>query len=158
MNLGYCYLRGHGVAADRVEALRFFRLAVEQGEDKAEKEVERLENPAGRPKVRFVYTSEPGRHFGLVGTAGVEPPEDEIPEEERIRRELLEVLKSGEADAAVPSEVAVEATDDELFPIYAECGMQPDDFVDTTARKYAAYLRTLEQETEERKGGDRSTQ
>jgi hypothetical protein len=36
--------------------------------------------------------------------------------------------------------------------------MQPDDFVDTTARKYAAYLRTLEQETEERKGGDRSTE
>jgi hypothetical protein len=150
MNLGYCYLRGHGVPADKVEALRLFRLAVEQGEEKAEQEVERLENPTGRPKVRFVYPSEPGKHFGLVGTSGVAPPDDGIPEEERIRRELLEVLKFGEADAAAPSDVTVEATDDELFPIYAECDMQPDDFVDATARKYAAYLRTRAQPTEER--------
>jgi len=150
MNLGYCYLRGHGVAADKVEALRLFRLAVEQGEEKAEKEVERLENPAGRPKVRFVYTSEPGRHFGLVGTAGVEHPEDGIVEEERIRREALEVPKSGEADAAVRSDVAVEATDDELFPIYAECGMHPDDFVEATGRKYAAYLEHRDLDNEER--------
>jgi TPR repeat protein len=33
MNLGYCSLRGHGVPADKTEALRLFRLAVEQGEE-----------------------------------------------------------------------------------------------------------------------------
>ena len=32
MNLGYCYLRGHAVPADKQEALRLFRLAVDQGE------------------------------------------------------------------------------------------------------------------------------
>ena len=43
MNLGYCHLRGHGVARDYVEALRLFRLAVEGGEDRAQREIERLE-------------------------------------------------------------------------------------------------------------------
>lgn len=100
MNLGYCYLRGQGVAADKAEALRLFRLAVEQGEDKAEQEVERLENAAGRPKVPSVYTSEPGTRFGLVGTSGVEPPEAGTAQEEQIRREVLEALKSGDGDAA----------------------------------------------------------
>lgn len=42
MNLGYCYLRGHGVPADKGKALRLFKLAVEQGEPKAQPEVERL--------------------------------------------------------------------------------------------------------------------
>lgn len=46
MNLGYCHLRGHGVAADKVEGLRLFRLAVERGEEKAAHEVERLEGAA----------------------------------------------------------------------------------------------------------------
>jgi TPR repeat protein len=43
MNMGYCYLRGHGVPADKGEALRLFKLAVEQGEPKAQPEVDRLE-------------------------------------------------------------------------------------------------------------------
>jgi len=43
MNLGYCHLRGHGVARDPVEALRLFRLAVKGGEDRAQREIERLE-------------------------------------------------------------------------------------------------------------------
>jgi len=42
MNLGYCYLRGHGVPADKAEALRLFRLAVERGEQRAADELERL--------------------------------------------------------------------------------------------------------------------
>jgi len=74
MNLGYCHLRGHGLPADKVEALRLFRLAVEQGEDKARKEVERLEGPMKRPRVRFVDVTVPGRNLGIVGLAGVTPP------------------------------------------------------------------------------------
>jgi hypothetical protein len=72
MNLGYCHLRGHGVPADKGEALRLFRLAVEQGEEKAQQEVEQLESG---PRVRIVDVTEPGRNLGL---AGVEPsaPED----------------------------------------------------------------------------------
>jgi TPR repeat protein len=45
MNLGYCYLRGHGVPASRVEALRLFRLAIEQGERNAADELERHGEP-----------------------------------------------------------------------------------------------------------------
>jgi hypothetical protein len=89
MNLGYCYLRGHGVSADKVEALRLFRLAVRQGEPKAADELERLGEPVEELKVevhrgiRFVDETEPGRHFGLVGAAGVVPLKNDGPEEER---------------------------------------------------------------------------
>jgi hypothetical protein len=34
-----------------------------------------------------------------------------------------------------------EATEDELFPIYAEGGLKPDDLVDGVAERYAEYLR-----------------
>jgi hypothetical protein len=121
------------VPADKGEALRLFRLAVEQGEPKAQSEVERLEGPIKRPRVRVVDATVPGRNFGLVG--GVPPWEDE-----RIRQELLEVLKSGEDDTAAERQDVVEATDDELFPMFAECGMKPEDFVEEMAERYAAYL------------------
>lgn len=49
MNLGYCYLRGHGLPADKGEALRLFRLAVEQGEERAAHEVERLGGKGDAP-------------------------------------------------------------------------------------------------------------
>lgn len=83
MNLGHCYLRGRGVAADEAEALRLFRLAVEQGEEKAEQDVVRLENPAGRPKVGFPCTSEAASHLGPGGTSGVEPSVDGTRKEEQ---------------------------------------------------------------------------
>ena len=73
MNLGYCYLRGHGVPADKVEALRLFRLAVEQGEPKAADELERLGEPVENSKVkmhrriRFVGETASGRHVGFIG-------------------------------------------------------------------------------------------
>ena len=35
MNLGYCHLHGRAMPADKVEALRLFRLAVERGGEKA---------------------------------------------------------------------------------------------------------------------------
>jgi hypothetical protein len=134
MNLGYCYLHGHGVPAEKGEALRLFQCAVEQGEEKARQEVERLEGPVQKPKVRFVDATAPGRNFGLVGVGGVAPWEDE-----QIRLELFEVLKSGNADhTAEPADV--EATDEELFPIYAECGLKPDDFIEDTSNRYAAFL------------------
>ena len=66
--------------------------------------------------------------------------EVEVPEEKRIRGELVEVLKFGEAGAAAEHREFVEASDDELFTIYAECGMTPDDFVEGTAQRYAEYL------------------
>lgn len=87
MNLGYCYLRGHGVPADKGEALRLFRLAVRQGEPKAADELERLGEPVEDPKVevhravRFVDETEPGRHYGLVGIGGVKQPEGDEPDE-----------------------------------------------------------------------------
>jgi hypothetical protein len=90
MNLGYCYLRGHGVPGDKLEASRLFRLAVQRGEDRAAKEVERLtgdrdiarserdtqrsSDEDGRPRIRYVNGTEAGKHFGLVGVAGVAPP------------------------------------------------------------------------------------
>jgi TPR repeat protein len=80
MNLGYCYLRGKGLPADKGEALRLFRLAVEQGEPKAADELERLGEPVSKEKVtirnsiRFVDETAPGKHFGLIGIAGVTPP------------------------------------------------------------------------------------
>ena len=83
MNLGYGYLHGHGVPADKGEALRLFRLAVEQGEEKARQEVERLEGPVQKPKVRFVDATVPGRNFGLIGVAGVVPPKSDAPVTER---------------------------------------------------------------------------
>jgi TPR repeat protein len=151
MNLGYCYLRGHGVPADKEEALRLFREAVERGEDKAAQEVERLEGnrvygripkgfkdrtsegtglalvggvappekregSANPSKIRVVDETEPGKHFGLIGVSGVMPPK--------------------QSDSARSDE----ATEDELFPIFAEGGLKPDDLVEGVAERYAEYL------------------
>jgi len=66
---------GHGVPADREEALRLFRQAVEWGEEKAVKEVERLEGVAkyGRIPEGFIDRTQDGTGFGLIG--GVRPRE-----------------------------------------------------------------------------------
>ena len=58
-------LAGHGVPADKAEALRLFRLAVEQGEPKAADELERLGEPSPngrsvRRGIRFVDETEAG--------------------------------------------------------------------------------------------------
>jgi hypothetical protein len=37
-----------------------------------------------------------------------------------------------------------EATEAELFPIYAECGMKPADFVEETAERYAEFFEKRE--------------
>ena len=69
MNLGYCYLRGHGVPADMGEALRLSREAVERGEVKAAPEVERLEGPRvyGRIPKGFKDRTKDGTSIVLVG-------------------------------------------------------------------------------------------
>jgi hypothetical protein len=63
--------------------------------------------------------------------------DEEVPDEERIRREVLEVLKCGDAEAE---------DEKEYFRIYAESGMKPSDFVEETAQKYAEYLVTGKRE------------
>jgi len=151
MNLGYCYLNGRGVPADRAEALRLFRLAVEQGEYRAEDELERLgESVSGekvtmRPQIRLVNGTEAGRHFGVVGAGGVTPLEDEDSALEKIRLELLAVLKAGDEEAE--SSVGAEKENEkEYFHAYAESGMKPDDFVDGIAERYAEFLTTREED------------
>jgi TPR repeat protein len=92
--------------------------------------------------VAFVDETQPGRHFGLVGSGGVERPRPAPWEDEDLRRELLDVLKFGATDTDSESEPDTgEATDEELFPIYAESGMVPEDFVPETAERYAQYLK-----------------
>jgi hypothetical protein len=71
------------VPADKAEALRLFQLAVEQGEERARREVERLAAPVKKSKIKFVDRTVPGRHFGLVGIGGVTPPKKETPDEKR---------------------------------------------------------------------------
>jgi TPR repeat protein len=137
MNLGYCYLRGHGVPADKGEALRLFRLAVERGEDRAAQEVERLEGASGYGRIPkgFKDRTKEGMSIALVG--GVTPRW----ENEGIRPELLQVLKSGEAEAPVDENPeSGHATEEELFPIFAEGGMKPDDLVEGVAERYGEYL------------------
>jgi hypothetical protein len=125
MNLAYCLLRGHGVPANRGAALRLFRVAVEQGEPRAADELEQLGEPVNeqdvkeQQRVRFVDETESGKHFGMVGVGDVPSGDD--------------------ANAG-------EATEAELFPIYAECGMSPSDFVPETAERYADYLADREGE------------
>ena len=144
MNLGYCYLRGHGVPPDKEEALRLFRLGVEQGEPKAADELERLGEPVNEGKVtahrgvRFVDATQDGVHLGLVGVVDGGAPGPG--QDERIRRQLEQVLKVQTA-----AEEQHAATDDELFPIYAESEMKPDDFVEETARILA---RSLDEEVD----------
>ena len=119
MNLGYCFLSGHGVPADRGEALRLFRLAVVRGEPRAGEELEQLGEPVTeqevrqQQRVRFVDETESPKHFGVVGVGDVRSDDD---------------VDGGEA------------TEADLFPIYAESGMSPSDFVPETAERYADYL------------------
>ena len=126
MNLGYCYLSGHGVPANRVEALRLFRLAVERGEPRAAEELERLGEPeeeVDSPETRsvgIVQESDSKKHFGVVGVGGVTPLEDGDSALEKIRLELLEVLKAGNEEA-----VETDEKEQEDFCAYAESGMKP---------------------------------
>jgi len=65
------------VPPNRAEALRLFRLAVLQGEEKAAEELEQLGEPVqgtDRRDVRIVDETDAGASFGLTGISGVTPP------------------------------------------------------------------------------------
>jgi hypothetical protein len=137
MNLGYCYLRGHGVAADKAEALRLFREAVEGGEERAQQEVERLEADRGITRPTLVASGP-----GPVSTEAC-PREHAVAappppwKDEDLRLELLEVL---DAVTERPVDGVVGPTEDEVFLIFAEGGMRPEDLVEGVAERYAACL------------------
>ena len=57
----------------------------------------------------MVDATEFGKHFGLVGVGGVTPAEESVPKEERIRRELLEVLKYDATDGTPASDAAADS-------------------------------------------------
>jgi exonuclease I len=59
-------------------------------------------------------------------------------EDENVRRELLEILR---AETASPADGVDGPTEDELFPIFAEGGLKPDDLVEGVAERYAEYLK-----------------
>ena len=81
-NLGYSTLRGHGVEMDKSEALAWFERALKQGDDRAQEMVEQLVGTMPpRRNVRIVDETEPGKHFGLVGVAGVAPQDQDAPGE-----------------------------------------------------------------------------
>ena len=84
--------------------------------------------------VEFVDETQPGRHLGLVGGVTTSPPPWE---DENVRRELLEILRT---ETASPAGGVDGPTEDELFPIFAEGGLKPDDLVEGIAERYAAYL------------------
>jgi hypothetical protein len=89
--------------------------------------------------VVFVDETQQGRHLGLIGVAGVPPPPPW--EDENVRRELVDILSTDTVNAVDgvggPSE-------EELFPIFAEGGLKPDDLVEGMAERYAEYLKDRE--------------
>jgi len=74
-----------------------------------------------RPRIRFVDETQPGKNFGLVGVTDVPVPVPEMS------------TKAGFG----------EATEDELFPVFAEGGLRPEDLVDGVAERYAGWLCAL---------------
>jgi hypothetical protein len=62
------------------------------------------------------------------------------------------VLNSGDGGGDLDQNETGEASEAEFFPIYAECGMVPDDFEEGTARSYAAYLAKQENRSTEATG------
>ncbi len=99
------------------------------------------DEPAGTAStsssVEFVDETQPGRHFGLVGGVTSSPPPWE---DENLRRELADVLATGTVSAA---DSADGPTEDELFPIFAEGGLKPDDLVEEVAERCAEYLERM---------------
>jgi hypothetical protein len=85
MNLGYCYLRGKGLPADKEEALRLFRLAVEQGEPKAADELERLESSAAYERPPRGFKDLVGQGMTLIGGTRSTHPPSVVPENVQVR-------------------------------------------------------------------------
>ena len=83
---------------------------------------------------RFANEARPGEHLGLVGGVRSPPPPWE---DEEVRRQLVEILS---AETEIPVDDVDGPTEEELFPIFAEGGLKPDDLVEDVAERYAAYL------------------
>ena len=49
---------------------------------------------------------------------------------------------------------SVGPTDEELFPIFAKCGMKPGDLVDAMAKRYASYLEQHKMSRRKARGPD----
>ena len=81
-----------------------------------------------------------------MGTGGVQAPRPAPWEDEDLRLELLNVLRSGDGGGDLDQNDTGEGSEAELFPIYAECGMVPGDFEEGTARRYEEYLKWRKQE------------
>ena len=52
-----------------------------------------------------------------------------------------DLAKSRTSKPTQDVEKSVAATEDELFPIFAECGLTPNDLIPGAAHRYAAHLR-----------------
>lgn len=88
-----------------------------------------------RHPIRFVDETQPGKHLGLIGVGGVRPPPPW--EDEDVRRELLDILNT---ETVSPGDTEDGPSEEELFPIFAEGGLTPDDLVEGIAKRYAGYL------------------
>ena len=122
MNLGYCYLRGHRVPADKAEALRLFRLAVERGEQRAADELERL---GERVQVR---NDLPRRAWEKDDCFGL--PEPGSPEDQQIKQGLHDFWKrhaAGEIQRpdASPLPPVPTPLEESYFGIYASEVLRP---------------------------------
>jgi TPR repeat protein len=95
MNLGYCYLRGKGLPADKGEALRLFRLAVEQGEERAAKEVERLEGGVTYGKIPKGFKDRTKDGGGLALIGGARPSRSTPEAEKRSQVRYVDETESG---------------------------------------------------------------
>jgi hypothetical protein len=128
-NLGACYEHGLGCTQSYVKAVKWYRLSAAQQLGTASMNLAYcLLRGHGVPASR----SEALRLFRVA----VEQGEPRAAEELERLGEPVEVgggLSEDDADGG-------EATEAELLPIYAECGMKPADFVEETAERYAEFL------------------
>ena len=82
----------------------------------------------------FYVGAEEGEFPRFIGLINLHP--QGLGDEARIGRQAEQVVK---VEQEAVSRRA--ATERDLFPILAECGMRPDDLVPETAARYAEYLK-----------------
>jgi len=94
----------------------------------------RTHSEQGSPsRLRFIDVAEAGEEPRFMGLIVLHPKK--MDDEARYCRQVEQVQKI-EAEA----QARHATTQDDLFPIYAECGLTPDDFVPETAERFAEYL------------------
>jgi hypothetical protein len=113
-----------------------FREAVERGEAKAAPEVERLEEPRVYGRIPKGFKDRTKDETGIALVGGVTPRTPPW-EDEDLRRELLGVLS---AESVTPAESSDGPSEEEMFPIFAEGGLKPENLVEGIAERYRQYL------------------